>query len=826
MRNDPGGPCETTAETEWISVSRALCALCLSLLFAPFSRAQGQPQVEIRMMASAAFGIPDKDNTSTNAVLRRAVFDEFHRQNPGIRVVNAGGLPLAGDNDDMFLMAMAGSEPPDVFYVNFRQYYTYLDQGFCRPLDDLIAPDPASIARVNPTIQKVLRSYDGHIYAMPFFQVALGLYYRKDFFVQAGLDPAKPPRNWDEFYEDCKKLTRDGHVGFAFSTPPGYHWSDFLYQAGGEVVKEDADGNWHSAVASPAGVTAIQFFRKLVLDTWIGPDGKREGPAATISTNWQDDKRLGKTAMWFDYTTDVVLQSYGDLPASLVGIGAMPAGPAGHKNEINAGMWAINADVKDPAKLAACWKFIRYMSGDDAARVSTDKAVELGLGSLVNPLLLKKFGYSDLLGEVDPEYVKANEQLFTTGHPEPYGRNCQQVYSVLDDALDDARLNPHKPAMTILKNAEQAMNQKLIGYIPEDQMARDRGWATGILIGFVLTVFGSLIAWWRRSRTRNPEFKIEERLPAGISRRRMILFMSICLAPAIVSLLVWSYYPLARGLTIAFQDYKVVQPAKWVGVDNFIGVFTQPVFYRSIANSFIYTGLTILIGFFIPIVLAIALNEIPRLKVFFRTVFYLPAMTSSILIAFVWTQFYDKSKDGLLNSLLAPVIEHVVNPVWHGWFHFAPVPAVNDWLGNPSLAIFAVVLPGVWAGAGPGSILYLAALKNISEERYEAADIDGANWYQKILHITLPGLKPLMLINLLGVFIGSFKAAENILVMTNGGPLNATRTIGLEVWQNAFMYLKFGYATAAAWVMGAILIGFTLIQIRSLTRMKFSTAKS
>jgi multiple sugar transport system permease protein len=170
------------------------------------------------------------------------------------------------------------------------------------------------------------------------------------------------------------------------------------------------------------------------------------------------------------------------------------------------------------------------------------------------------------------------------------------------------------------------------------------------------------------------------------------------------------------------------------------------------------------------------------------------------------------------------VITHLVNPVL-GFVGHAPVPIANDWLGNPSLAMFAVVLPGIWAGAGAGSILYLAALKNISAERYEAADIDGANWRQKIRYITMPGLKPLILINLLGVFIGGFKAMENIFVLTQGGPLNATRTIGLEVWQNAFMYLKFGYATAAAWVMGSILIGFTLIQIRSLVNMKFTTNK-
>ena len=147
------------------------------------------------------------------------------------------------------------------------------------------------------------------------------------------------------------------------------------------------------------------------------------------------------------------------------------------------------------------------------------------------------------------------------------------------------------------------------------------------------------------------------------------------------------------------------------------------------------------------------------------------------------------------------------------------------WLGDPSLAMFSVVLPGIWAGAGPGSILYLAALKNVPHERYEAADIDGATWWHKIRYIAMPGLKPLILINLLGVFIAGFKAMENIFVLTGGGPLYSTHTIGLEVWTNAFVFLKFGYATAAAWVMGAILIGFTVVQLRYLTRMKFTAAK-
>lgn len=768
-------------------------------------------------MAGAGYGIPPKEATTTTAMIRRAVFEAFHRQNPDVRVVNAGGLNLVGDQaDNMFLMSMAGDRAPDVFYVNFRQYYTFLEQGFARPMDDLIANDPEVMDRVNKTVKQVLTSYDGHIYAIPFFQVAVALYYRKDFFLDAGLDPAKPPRTWDEFYEAARRLRTKDRFGFEFSAPPGYHWQNFVYQAGGEIVGPAENGRWRSLIANEGAAKALDFYRKLV----VSQNG--EPPVANSSTDLTGDVNRGKTAMWFSYTNDVVMQS-SELPPSIVGVAALPAGPMGQRNEVNAGMWAISSRVKDPKKLAACWRFIKFFAGDEAARINTQRSIELGIGNLVNPTWLRKFGHEDLLATVDPSYVKANESLFQTGHPEPYGKNCQQVYAVMDNALDQARLDPGMPAMEILRNAAKEMDQKLLGYTPPEQLARERAWAVGILVSLLFVA-----AWFMgraiRKARENREIVVE-RLPAGISRRRVWTFLGVCLAPAAISILLWSYYPLAKGLTMAFQDYKVMGGSRNVGLDNFIGVFTQPVFYRSLLNSFLYVGLSLAIGFFLPIFLAIALNEIPRGRVFFRTIFYLPAMTSGVVVSLVWRQFYDKTPDGLLNTLLAPVINGVVNPVWTRLGH-APVPTANDWLGNPTLAMFAVVLPGIWAGAGAGSILYLAALKNISVDRYEAADLDGASWWQKIRFITLPGLKPLILINLLGVFIAGFKAMENVFLLTQGGPLNSTRTIGLEVWQNAFMFLKFGYATAAAWVMGSILIGFTLVQIKSLLRMRFSTART
>lgn len=808
---------------------RRIFLLALGLLLA--SVVMADDVVVLRMMAAPSFGIPAQEATDPRSLARRAVFEEFHRQNPDIRVVNAGGLEMVGDRaDSTFLMSMAGDTAPDVFYVNFRQYYNFIDQGFCRPLDDLIARTPGALDRVNPIILDVLRTYDGQIYAVPFFQVAMALYYRRDHFREAGLDPNRPPRDWEEFYQYAQQLTRPelGRSGFAFSAGIGgkaYHWSNFVWQAGGDIIAVDADGTTRTVVDSPEGAVALDFFRRLTTERWER-EGRLIGPAASVSATYGQDVAAGRVSMWFNYTNDVVL-NLSDINPALLGVAALPAGPAGRANEINAGMWAINSAIdNDPRKLEAAWRFIQFFTGPEAARINTERFVELGLGNLVSPALLEEFGFDDIVAQVDPSFVAANRELFLTGHPEPFGRNVQQVYTVLDSALDRAMLE-RTPSIDILRQTAREMDRVMLGYTPPEELAVQRRWAMGVVILFALGALATagvgVRKFWHFQQERRADPYRAEKARLGRNKLNIYGFVTWCLIPASLSLLVWAYYPLARGLVIAFQDYRLVTETRWVGLDNFIAVFTQPIFWKSLWNSFIYVSLTLIIGFFIPIFLALGLNEITRFRVFFRTVFYLPAMTSPIVIAFLWRQFYDKSETGFLNTVVQPIVP-ILDP-FLGWLSSGMVQYPYDWLGDPRLAMFAVVLPGVWAGAGPGSILYLAALKNIPGERYEAADLDGASWWHKIRWITLPGLKPLILINLLGVFIAGFKAMENIFVLTGGGPLYATHTIGLEVWTNAFMFLKFGYATAAAWVMGAILIGFTIIQIRSLMKMKFTAAK-
>lgn len=774
------------------------------------------------------WGIPPKDATDPWRRSQRAVFERFQELHPNIRIVSASGLEIQGPaSESGLLMAMAGGTAPDVFYVNFRQLHTYIDQNFLYPLNNYIDKDPEVLARVNPIIRKVL-NVNGKIYSIPWFQAVMALYYRKDLYRQAGLDPDKPPTNWNEFYEYCKKLTipEAGQYGFGFEAAPqgtAYHWVNFLWQAGGDVVAQNNKGEWKAVFNTPEGVTALKFFKKLVVDEWVrSSDGKRIKGVASRSTSYKPDILQGKIAQWFAYSTDHVTNR-SDLNPSLIGIAPLPAGPAGRANEINAGMWGMNSQIKDKRIRDAAWEYIKFMGSEEADRVRTKAYVESGLGKLVNPDKLEKYGYTEYLRGIPKSWIAANKEAFKHGRPEPHGKNCEMIYTELDYPLVSISLKPDSDPKKLLDITAHKIDTKMLGYTPPDIMAKKRKTGWFIFAGLLVLISSVVTLQVKRVARTHTDDSADTRI---VRRSKTVHLVAwLFMAPAVLSVLIWAYYPLLRGMVMAFQDYRVLGGSHFIGLDNFIEAVGQETFWKGIVNSFVYVGLNLSLGFFIPIVLALMLNEIPRGKMLFRTLYYLPAVTSGLVIMFLWKWFYDPSPQGLFNTLITYYNDMALGLA----SHIHPILAhlqiqQQTWLQDPKLAMLCVVLPGIWAGAGPGSIIYLAALKGIPDEMYEAAELDGAGVWSKIWRITLPTLKPLIIINFVGAFIGSFKAMESIFVMTGGGPLNATHTIGLEIWYNAFMYLKFGYATAAAWIMGSMLIGFTMYQLRILRNVKFSAA--
>jgi multiple sugar transport system permease protein len=338
-------------------------------------------------------------------------------------------------------------------------------------------------------------------------------------------------------------------------------------------------------------------------------------------------------------------------------------------------------------------------------------------------------------------------------------------------------------------------------------------WVFGGLVA-MLIVMGGLVGRAVRQQVAASTIPACQRQDRG---RRRLWVAAVLLAPAVLSILVWSYYPLIRGSVMAFQEYSLVGRSRWLGLDNFIDVLAPDSrFYLYFRNTVRFAAWTLGLTFLTPIGLAILLSEIPLGKYFYRTIYFLPQVASGLVVMFLWKLFYQPTEDGWLNRLIAAADELLGRP------HGQPI----DWLGDADFAMVAIVLPTLWAGMGIGSLIYLAALKSVPDDLYEAAEIDGCGMRRKFWHVTVPAIKPLILINFIGAFVGTFQGMSNILVMTGGGPQESTTVLGLAVWSNAFVYLDFGLATAMAWVLGLMLIGFTLWQLRILKRMEFRRASA
>ena len=794
-----------TATRTWRRCALAAALLCL--LAAP---CLAQP-ITLRV-----WQLPLKESRDIASRASWAIVERFMELHPDIRVEGFRGLTAPGlDQEVGPLLAMAGGVAPDVLYVNFRISDTYIQQRFLYPLDDYVAQwakEEDLSEYIYPPVWQVIRR-DGHIWAIPNSTLVMALVYRKDLFREAGLDPDRPPRTWDELFEYCRRLTKPEKgqygIGLVSGQQASWYFINFLWSAGGEVMRQDPSGQWRAVFNDRGAVQALRFYQKLMRAPWTRRGKTYRGVAYRGSEIWQK-WGLGQIGMHFNYLSDAQMIN---VNPNLVGIAPVPLGPGGLRgSELNCTMMGINSTIRERRVRDAAWEYIKFFSGDQAQRIKTKVYVEGGYARFVVPRYLRKFGYSRYLRQVPPGWEATLNEALQHGHPEPYGRNCEMIYVEMTPPLDAVSISDRTDYQQLLDAAVAHANERMIGIIPPRERAKRSRVALLVVVALAVlftALFRQVFRAFAADVAAQQLAAVAPRPGARARYWRKYWLAYLILVPALGSVALWQYYPLLRGSLMSFQDYRLVAPTHWVGLDNFSQVLFEPRFWRAMANSFLYMALVLGLGFFSPILLALMLHEVPRGKILFRTLYYLPAATTGLVIMFLWKQFYDPGETGLLNRMLAT-------------FHF---PA-QTWLADPQLAMLSVVIPIVWAGVGPGCIIYLAALKSIPEEFYEAADLDGASICAKVSRITLPYLKPLVIINFVGAFVGAFRSFDFIFAMTGGGPLFATHVVGLEIWYNAFLYLHFGYAVAAAWILGSLLVGFTVLQLRILSRIQFRTAEA
>jgi len=273
------------------------------------------------------------------------------------------------------------------------------------------------------------------------------------------------------------------------------------------------------------------------------------------------------------------------------------------------------------------------------------------------------------------------------------------------------------------------------------------------------------------------------------------------LSPAIATLLIFFFFPVVAAFLMSFTDFDIysfgnIKRVRFVFLDNFIYLFSDPLFWKSLLNTsyFVLIGgpLTIVVS----LLAAIALNaRILYFKSLFRLAFFMPVVTTLVAVAVVWRYLYHP-RFGVINYLLSFI---GIQPI--------------DWLGDPLWAMPALILLAIWKNFGYHMMIFLAGLQTIPDYLYEAARLDGAGWWRQFRHVTIPQLAPTTFFVTIMTIIGYFQFFAEPYIMTKGGPLNATLSIVLYLYQQGFQWWRMGYASAIAFVLFLFVFAFAIIQL-------------
>ena len=669
-----------------------------------------------------------------------------------------------------------------------------------------------------------------------------------------------------------------GQRGIALQ-PYGWTWLPWIYSAGGtplvQIRRSPTTGkayvlppdtvsfttpegedlgavepSWRADFASPAGLAATAFYHRLRWQPWLVDPETREPVDLAPPDLAAGFVMVGGRKLAFT-RDDVIegvargfLEQRGAMPLDLLGRGEVgmttdlvedlartaqeqginpgllswcpfPAGPGpggrqvvqlhNHFAVLCEGVGDRPKPERDPV-----WKVLAAATDNAVRDDDVRQRVLAGLARFVTPADLARLGFDDYLRDV-PAGTRVHWEKMADGRificTEPY----MGFWVTQDDALNREVLSlvmadtgERFDYAAALGEVEHKANSGLMFGQPKEVLDRYRTPAR-IVFALLAAVMATFLAFIVRSFTK--------RRPASTKQVYSGWLAWGLVGPAVLLIGLWSYYPLLRGMVMALQDYRVAGESPFVGLDNFITLALDASFWESLGRTVYFVLLNMTLAFLTPILLALLLSEVPRGKVVFRTLFFLPQVTSGLVIALLWKLMYEPTPAGFLNQLL-----EMLNRL--PGVHLAP----RTWLQDPAMAMVCAVIPTVWASMGIASLIYLAALKSVPEDIYEAAEMEGAGIWAKIRHISIPTILPLIIINFVGVFVATFQNMGSIFLLTFGGPGESTMVIGMRIWIEAYNNLRFSMATSMAWVMGSLLISFTYLQIRFLRKVEFKRA--
>lgn len=755
------------------------------------------------------------------------------RRHPIYRIVS--GQNAAHDqvaDPTRFLISVAGGMPPDVIWFDRFAVAEWASRNAFEPLDKYIAddlknnvPDPV---RPEDYYQNVWAeaTYKGNTYAVPNGVDDRVLFFNKDAMRRGGLSDPKtgevpPPKTWEQTRDYNKRLSRKDNLGnlqtLGFAPNYGNSWLYmFGWMAGGKFMSDDGRT---CTLNDPPIVRALEYMKSVYDD--VGGYQAVTAFQSGFQGGTLDPFIQGKVIMRIDGIPyiRVLAQFAADLdfgvapaplPADRLAAGAPPVSWSGG--------WSYAIPVNAHHKQGA-WEFIRFALSEKGARTFSASEYEAAQ-SMGFPYIPEFHPRKKLNEELVKKYVFDNPR---------FSAKIKDGVRVGLDLLPHARFRPVTPVGQLLWNQQvSAMEEGLYGRkSPKEaldyatrvvQRDLDRvlqpptgplfnvnwffaGYALFVILAFVLVYLWDTHTGFRRGlaqlfgmRRQIGEGDVVEGSRGGYFRKQW-LGGFLCASPWILGFVIFGGGPLLYSIIMSFCDYDVLSPARFIGLKNFNVLFLEDELAPKAFWNTVYMLIGIPIGITAGLGVALLLNLKLRAMTGFRTMFYLPTVVPAVATYMLWIWIFNPV-GGPLNSLLG--LFGIQGRNWLG----------DEWLSKPSL-----IFMGLW-GVGGGMVIWLAGLRNISEQLYEAASLDGANVWQQFRHITIPQLSPYIFFNLIMGLIGGFQRFDEAFVMTQGGPVNSTLFYVYHLFNNAFRYGHMGYASALAWALFVVILFFTIIQMR------------
>lgn len=696
---------------------------------------------------------------SVGEELMRSLLDKFQKENPDIEIKLQ---QLSWDYGfDKIVLSVAANNAPDVCELGTDWVPKFSSSGVL--LD--VTNEMSDIKDDYFLWESV--AYQGRLYGAPWLAGTRVLFYNRDLFFRAGLNPDKAPATWDELLSAAKKIKELGPdiYGFGiFAAEPYAPWQQFLPFAwgnGGDVLTPDMS---KCTLASPQVIEAMEYYRGLKPYSLI----ERQPQVNMMFAKGH----VGMQISGFWNFTLIPRQN----PGLNFGVALLPkpSNTKGFSAAFAGGeVFVIIKNSKHPKEAIKLVKFLmREENALEIVKVQHN-IVPTYKASINNPYYQthpnEKIFFQQMLTAVSP-----------CAHP-----NWVFIQEEITNAIENVIVGNIAPKKALSDAA--ARIDKILKEEVGNEKFSDK-FVTVVILG---VIFIASVLFYIRKKIKGvkPVYRF-----SLAKDKSTVLF----LCPWLVTFLVFGIYPLIYSVVISFSKYNLLNShMAFTGFSNFIEVLRDPVFRKSVLQTFYFAAGTIPITMLIALFAAVLINQKVPLKQFYQAGFFLPVATSVIVIAMIFTYLY--APEGFFNFILDNL--HIKHPE-------------PTWLMNTKWALPAIMLMNVWASFGYYAVLFLAGLQTIPESLYEAASIDGASDWQKFLKVTLPQLRPIILFAVVINTINTLQVFPEIFAMTQGGPLGSTTTIVYYLYEVGFHKFQMGHAAAVGYLLFFMILGFALLQMK------------